>query len=170
MKKSSAGEGIRRLRVGFPVVDDDRLADPGRELELSREQLPLPLVRRPVAIEVEAGLADSDRALVTEELRQFGETFSLLATRLVRMDPERGEDTALALRDRKRRSARIDSRADRDHAVDAGFTGAGEQLLRPRLAAVEVRVGVDHATAVSSSTRGNRGSAAAIPSAAAVRP
>jgi hypothetical protein len=33
-----------------------------------------------------------------------------------------------------------------------------------------VRVGVDHATAVSSSTRGNSGSAGTIPSAAAVQP
>ena len=127
-------------------------------------------MRCPVAVEVEAGLAHGHGALAPEQLRQFDEPFRLRPASLVRMDPERGKDTALACRDRECSPARIDARTDRDHALDAGLTCAGEQHLGRFLAPVEVRVSVDHATAVSSSTRGNSGSAGTIPSAGAVQP
>ena len=160
----------RGLRIGVSVVDDDRLAELAGELELDREQAPLPVVRCPVAVEVEAGLAHGHGALVPEELRQLGQPLRLRPTCLMRMDSERGENPAFAFGDRERSPAGIDARADRNHALDAGLTGAGEQRLRRLLAPVEVRVGVDHATAVSSSTRGNSGSAGSIPSAATVQP
>src|ERR671930_484732 len=86
------------------------------------------------------------------------------------MNAEDGEDAALPFGDRERGPARIDSGPDRDHAFDACISRASKQLFRRRVAPVEVRVGVDHATAVSSSTRGNSGSAGTIPPAGAVRP
>src|ERR671931_198377 len=86
------------------------------------------------------------------------------------MNAEDGEDAALAFGDRERGPARIDSGPDRDHAFDACFSPASKQLFRRHVAPVEVRVGVDHATAVSSSTRGKRGSAGTIPSADLTRP
>ena len=58
-------------------------------------------MRRPIAVEVETGLADGHGPLVPEELRQLDEPFRLRPARLVRMDPERGEYTGLALRDRE---------------------------------------------------------------------
>ena len=89
---------------------------------------------------------------------------------LVGVDAERGENAALAFGDRERRAARVDSGADGNDTLDAGLASAREQHLRRFVAPIEVRVGVDHATAVSSSTRGKIGSAAATPSAGTVRP
>jgi len=94
----------------------------------------------------------------------------LSTARLMWVDTERRENPGLGRRDLERGAAGIDAGADRDHAVDAGLARAGEQHLGRLLAPVEVRVGVDHATAVSSSTRGKRGSAGSIPSAATVQP
>jgi hypothetical protein len=151
-------------------VDHDRLAEVGRQLELGSEQTLLPIVRRPVAVEVEPGFADGDGALLLEQLGQLGEPLGLGTARLMWVDTERRENPGLGRRDLERGAAGIDAGADRDHAVDAGLARAGEQHLGQLLAPVEVRVGVDHATAVSSSTRGKSGSAGSIPSAATVQP
>src|ERR687888_434746 len=89
---------------------------------------------------------------------------------LVRMDPQSCEHARVAPGDVECGAARLDPRPNRDHTFDARLAGPRQQLLRRRLAPVEVRVGVDHATAVSSSTRGKSGSAGTIPSTAVVRP
>ena len=54
--------------VGLRVarVDDDRLAELGRDLELSLEELPLAITRCPVAEIVEPRLPDGDHLLVLE--------------------------------------------------------------------------------------------------------
>ena len=151
-------------------MDDDGLAELGGQLELALEELALAVVRRVVAVEVEAGLADRDRALVGEQLAQLVEPRRVGLGGLVRMDPERCEDAVVPLGDRERLAAGVEARADRDDPVDAGLARARDELVRRLRARVEVRVGVDHAAAVGWSTRGKSGAAAAIPSVSGVRP
>ena len=134
------------------------------------EELALAVVRRVVAVEVEPGLADGDRALVGEQLTQLVEPGRVGLGRLVRVDAERGEDAVVPSAIASVSRQRVDTRADRDDPVDAGLACARDQLVRRLRARVEVRVGVDHAAAVGWSTRGKSGAAAAIPSVSGVRP
>jgi hypothetical protein len=169
-RAGEAGEKGRGLGVGIAVVHHDRLAERGGELELRDEKVSLRLPRSPVTVEIEARLADRDGALVPKQLGKLVEPPRLRTAGLVRVNAERGEDAVLAFCDRERRAAGIDSRADCDDTLDAGLASAREQFVRSLVAPVEVRVGFDRATAVSSSTRGKSGSAAAMPSAGTVRP
>ena len=63
----------------------------------------------------------------------------------MRVDAERREDAFLPLGDLERRAARLDPRADGDHAPDARFAGAPKHLGGVLVARVEVRMRVDHA-------------------------
>src|SRR5205085_8336892 len=87
-----------------------------------------------------------------------------------RIDAERRVDAVVRLGDRERPAAGLDAGADRDDAGDAGRAGARHELGGGRVAAVEMRVGVDHAAAVGVSTRGKSGGAGSIPSASAAVP
>ena len=64
-----AGEDVGRVGVRVARVDDDGLAELGRELELRLEEAALPVARRVVAEVVEAGLPDCDRSVVLEQAR-----------------------------------------------------------------------------------------------------
>ena len=135
--------------VGFGVarVDDDRLAELGRELELRLEELPLAIARRPVAEVVEPGLPHGDRLLVLEQLAELVDPACLGIAGLVRVDPEGGEHLLVELGELERGPRRLDPRADGDDPVDAGRARAADQRRRAVRARIEVRVGVDHSSA-----------------------
>jgi len=80
-----------------------------RQLELVGEELALPVARRVVAVEVEAGLADGDRALVGEQLAELVEAVRIFVGSLVRMDAERGPDSWVRVGDRERLAAGLDA-------------------------------------------------------------
>ena len=77
-------------------MDDNRLPELCGQLELAFEELALPFVRRVVAVEVEAGLADRDGALVAEQLAQLVEPGRLGISRLMRVDSEGRENPLVA--------------------------------------------------------------------------
>ena len=63
-----AGEDVGRIRVRVASVDDDRLAELRREVELRLEQLPLSVARAAVTEVVEPGLPHGDRLVVLEQV------------------------------------------------------------------------------------------------------
>jgi hypothetical protein len=136
------------FRGGVARVHHDRLAELGGQFELAIEELALAVVRRVLAVEVEAGLADRDRAFVGEQVAQLVEPRGVGLRGLVGMDPERGEDAIVPGGDRERLAAGVEARTDRDDPVDAGLERLRDELVRRFCARVEVRVGVDHAAAV----------------------
>ena len=132
------------LLVGVARVDDDRLAEVSRELELPGEEIALPVARRVVAVEVEPGLADGDRTRVAEQLAELVEPGCVVIRGLVRVDAEGGPDSVVSPGEVERRAARVEPRADRDDALHAGLAGPPQDQIRRIRARVEVRVGVDH--------------------------
>ena len=90
--------------VGRPGVDDDGLAELGSQRELGLEETKLRVVRRVVAVVVEPGLADRDRAVVDEQLTELVEPLRVRVSRVVRMDAEGGVDTVLGVGELERRS------------------------------------------------------------------
>ena len=157
------------LVVGLAGVHDDGQAEVGGECELALEDAALTVAGCVVAVEVEPGLADGHGSRVVQELRQLVQPTGLLAARLVRMDAERARHAVLASGNGERRTAGVDSGADRDDPAHAGRARPCEQHRRRFRARVEVRVRVDHAAA-GASTRGNSGGAASMSAAALVLP
>lgn len=151
-------------------MNDDGLPELAGELELSREELALEIVRGVVAVEVEPRLADRDGSLVGEQLTKLVEAPGVGVSGLVRVDPERGEDALLSGGDGERLATGVEPGADRDDPAHAGRSRAGHDHLRRLGAGVEVRVRVDQAAAVGKSTRGKSGAAGSIPSVAGVTP
>ena len=97
-----AGTGGRTLRppekrtgdrlMGVAVVDEDRLADPSREVELSGEDVALDIWRREIAEEVEPDLADgSDPRITGQRLESCPDPLIGLAS-VMRMEPHCGRD------------------------------------------------------------------------------
>ena len=66
-----AGERRDRVVLGRARVDDERLAELARELDLRGERALLVGARRVVAVVVEPGLADREAARVARELGQL---------------------------------------------------------------------------------------------------
>ena len=151
-------------------MDDDGVAELVGEGELRVEERPLLTKRLGSVVAVEPRLADGDRARMLEELAQLLDARRVRRRRLMGIDPERSEDACVRLRNRERAAARLDARADRDHARHADRFRALEQLAGVCVAPVEMRVGVDHAAGAGSSTRGKSGGAASSPWTASVRP
>ena len=120
---------VARVVVRLAGVDHDRQPELARERELGREEAPLLVLRRGAVVVVEARLAHGDRTLVAEELAQLVDAMRLVASRLVRVDPERGADAVIRRSELERGPARSDPGADRDHATHPG-------LARPRESAV----------------------------------
>ena len=167
-RPSKPSERGSRLLVGVAGVDHEREPQLPCELDLRVEEPQLLFGRCTIVVVVEAGLAHGDDPGVTEQLAELVDPVRLLPTRLVRIDSEHRPHAVLGCK-RERRPRRLDPGSDRDHARDAGFAGAGEQLAGGLVAAVEMRVGVDHAVA-GASIRGKSGCAASIPVAATERP
>ena len=151
MQDDGAGESCERVEsraVGRPGVDDDGLAELGSQRKLGLEEAQLRVVRRVVAEVVEPGLADSDRAVVAEQLTEFVEALRVGGPRVVGMDAGCREHKARivgrALSRESRYLERLSDANDGRRARSAG-TGdyrvavAGEGRVR------EVGVAVDEA-------------------------
>ena len=121
-----------------------------RELDLGGERGPLRFARSVVVVVVEPGLADGDDAGCVE---QVGDRVDA-GRRLVRVQPDRGEDARVGGRGGDRRLRRGPVTPDRDHPRDAGLLGgrdgAGGPVGDPFV--VDVAMGVDpgHVVAVMS--------------------
>ena len=126
-------------------MDHGRLPELGRERQLPLEQVELPVVGRVVAVEVEPGLADGDRARVREALAELVEPLGVVAARSVWMDAEDRPDPVVPVGELQRGRRRVDGRRDGKDPFDTGLARARNQDVRRVLARVEVRVRVDHA-------------------------
>ncbi len=108
MQDDGAGEScecVESRLVGRPGVDDDGLAELGRQRELGLEETQLRVVRRVVAVVVEPGLADGDGAVVGEELTELVEPLRVGFSRVVGVDAEGGVDTVLGVGELERGAA-----------------------------------------------------------------
>ena len=135
------------------------------------EEAALLVLRVAAVVVVEPRLADGDRLRVVEQSAELGDARRLGRRGLVRVDPERRID-AVVRGQVERPPARVDPRADRDHARDSRPRARAVERTLRLLERVEVRVGVDHATPPwrASSIRGKSGCAGSIPVIASVRP
>ncbi len=137
-------EDFVEARMGIARVEEKRLAELQAELELRDEPLLLVRVRRVVAIEVEAALADGDHARVPGELTQRGDGLRAAVARVMRMHAGGGVEIEL-LRDADRRASLVERRARDDDLRHAGFARAAHgvlEIVRER-GVSEVRADVD---------------------------
>ena len=153
-------EHRERLVIRVAGVDHERQAQLVGQLDLRGEHPALVVGRGVVAVEVEADLAQRDHP-GTGQQRAHGVDVGLGG--LVRVPADDRPHAGMAGGQLDRLLA-----ADREDALDAGGGSLGHRGVGALLAALEVRVGVDHF-----STRGNSGSgwctslpAASVPSAA----
>ena len=86
-----AGERGDRVVLGRARVDDERLAELARELDVGGERALLVGARRVVAVVVEAGLADRAAARVARELAQLVGDRVVVAGGAVGVVADRGE-------------------------------------------------------------------------------
>jgi hypothetical protein len=124
---------LRRARV-----DDDRLPELARQVDLCLERAPLVVMRRVVAVVVEAGLADRDHLRVRGRLPDRLDLPRLEAGRRVRVTTHDRVDLVVRVGKSERRADAIVIDADRRDAREA------VPLHVAFLAHVEVTVGVDH--------------------------
>ncbi len=114
---------------------------------MRREEVHLPIARRPVAVEVETGFADGDHLGFAGEFLNRREVFVSRASRLMRVDPHRGADARrMAAGDVDRASAGLDGIAHLEDRGHAPLPTAGDHGLA---VGVEVRMGemamgIDH--------------------------
>ncbi len=125
-------------------MDHERLARLARERDLRGERALLVRARRAVAVEVEAGLADRDAALVRGQRAQLGQVGVVEARRVVRVAADRRVHLREGLGRGQRRAAGGAVDADGQHPRDARRDRRRDQLGVGRLAQVQVGVGVDH--------------------------
>src|SRR5688500_785724 len=93
------------------------------------EAVALPVAVAMVVIEIEAALADSDDPRVRRPFHQIGGLHVGMGVRLVRMDPDRGPDVALALGEADHLVPFGLAGRDVEHRADARRPGAGEHRL-----------------------------------------
>ena len=143
------GEDVGRVGVRVACMDDDGLAELGRELELRLEEAALPVARRAVAEVIEARLPHCHRSIVLGEVAQLVDAVRLRVAGLMRVDAERGEHLLVAVGQLERRSARVDAGAHGHDLLDADRACPADQRRRPVRTRVEVCVGVDHSGAAA---------------------
>ena len=162
--------GLQQVGLGEAVQDDrpverERVPPPSRrsplgcgsttgrprsvrERELRVEEDSLLAQGLGAVVTVEPGLADRHDARLPEELPQLAQPRRLRSRRLVRVDPERRENTRVLVRDRQRPPARLDARCRSSRRAS---TPASRALARispsPPSQRIEMRVRVDHAAA-----------------------
>ena len=153
-------EHRERLVVRVAGVDHERQAQLVGQLDLRGEHAALVVGRGVVAVEVEADLAQRDHPRPGQ---QRAHRVHVGLGGLVRVPADDRPHAGMAGGQLHRLLA-----ADREDALDAGGGSLGDRGVGALLAALEVRMGVDHG-----STRGNSGSgwctslpAASVPSAA----
>ena len=144
-----AREDGGRVGVRFACVDDDRLAEIGRELELRLEELALPFARRAVAEVIESRLPHGDRTIVLREVAQILDAVCLRVAGLMRIDADRGEHLLVQFGELEGDAARVDAGAHGHDPLDARRARAPDERRRPVRARVEVCVGVDHSDAAA---------------------
>jgi hypothetical protein len=98
-----AAEHVGGVRFRVARVDDDRLAELGRDFELGLEEVALPVAGSPVAEVVEPGLPHRDRFVVLQQLAELVDPTRLGVVRLVRVDAEHGEHLFVELGELERR-------------------------------------------------------------------
>ena len=155
------------IRVGCAAVDDDRLAELLGDREVRLEELALRIVRRVVAVVVEARLAHGDRIELAKrlELRR-----ALRPPRSCGWMPRIGKTPSVATPKSTTSAPAVGPGADLEDPVDARLPGAVDQLLGRVCARVQVRMRVDHAAAAGASTRGKSGGAGSTSSVSTVLP
>jgi hypothetical protein len=138
------GQHRQRVVLRRACVDDERLADRPRQLDLRSERPLLVRLRRVVAVVIEAGLADGHALRVRGERRELGQIGVVEPGGRVRMTPDGRIHLREGLGRRQRRPARRAVGPDGDDPIHPSLDGHGHQLGIRRLAQVQVRVGIDH--------------------------
>ena len=163
----------RRIRVCVARVNHNRQTGRRCDLELTVEEQPLDGTRREIVEVVESRLADSHGSWMAEQIDELIRARTLRGAGLMRVDPERGKDALLGIRDCDRGVAGRDPRANGYDSRNAHRPRTFDEECGGLVAAVEVSVGVDHREptyAAGSSRRGNSGGAASMPCVSLVRP
>ena len=113
--------------------------------DLSAKDPPRDVARRVVVVIVEARLADADAFGMVGECAHGGEILRPLPRRLMRMGADGEEHVVVPLRDRGHAGRLRDSRADGDHALDAGRARALDDRVEVvgEVGKIEVAMAVD---------------------------
>ena len=139
-------EDGKRLVVGVAAVHDERLARPACDVDLAAEHTPLVVLRREVAEEVEAHLAEGYHlGLGVREPLHLVEVGVDRVTRVVRVNAHRRPHVGQPPGERHDGVVGVPVRPDRDHAAHAGRSRAledGGEIVR-EVGDVQVRVGVE---------------------------
>src|SRR4051794_18855584 len=101
-------------------MDDRGLAERNRQREVPAEVVELRVDRRERPVEVEAGLAYGDDALVGRQARDGRPAVVVDARRFVRMDADGGIEPRELVDEREARRARPDVPTRNEDALDAG--------------------------------------------------
>ncbi len=134
------GELLERRLLGGARVDHERLGRLARKRNLRGEGALLILAWRALAVEIEAGLADREAALVRGERAQFGQIGAVEALGRVGMAADRRIHLGKSLGGGERGTARSTVDADREDVRDAGRRRVRDELGVGRFAQLEVRV------------------------------
>jgi len=114
---SMVPENLRKPRMRVPRMQEKRLADVEGELELREEPFLLVRMRRVIAVEVEAALADRNTVGVLRDLLELGDRALAALACMVRMNPGRKRKA-----ERASLPAFFDRGAGDDDGLDAGRT------------------------------------------------
>ncbi len=134
------GQLLECLAGRLARVDDQRLAELRGQRDLGGEGPLLVAVGRVVAVEVQAGLADRQAAIVGRQRTQLGEVGVVEAAGGVGMATDRGVDLGKVLGGGQRRPAGGPVDTDREDPLDARRSAAATSSVFGRLAEIEVGV------------------------------
>jgi hypothetical protein len=137
-------EQRERLVVGRAGVDHERLGEGASELDLGDERTPLILGRRPVAVVVQAGLADRHAVLIGGLRLQLGVVGVVEPGRCVGVTADGCVDLVEPGGGSERRPAGGAVGSDREHAAHPRRHRGLHQLRVRRLTQVQMGVTVDH--------------------------
>src|SRR5207237_4700997 len=114
---------VEHLRRRFVVLNDDRLFQATREIEMTLEHRDLRLARRMVVMKVEATLADRDDAIILREPFDLSKRGVVAILRFMRMKTD-GSPYVVVLLGKRQRLARVLEFGRRDdepaHVLRAG--------------------------------------------------
>ena len=159
-----------RLARGLARVDDERLPGLRRELDLPLEGTRLHLVRRALAVEVEAALADRNHARIDGQLGELVAQTGVPLLGAVRVQAHGGAQPRVSLAQLERLARQLGRVADADDPLDARLGRRLDRRVRPFRQALQVGVGVDHAATGGDSMRGKSCAAALSTRASGARP
>ena len=145
------GFGLQHLHdlgFGLPAMDDERLLQLPRQLNVSDEILPLNVERREVPILVEPRFADADDMRMRREVGDPFEVTGLRFVSIVRLDSDNRRHARIAVRQHDRRLTRLQCHTDRQHAFNAAVQGSLNRRVNVLMKGlgVEMTVRVNQAT------------------------